>query len=139
MIKRLYAQKQKDIRNTYYDPEQDTISKIISEFQAYLKSAKFYKEYSEIDKFKNFQEIRWMKIMDERTTSIRDEAKERQDKIRVRWESYIEYEKWSDSPAAQKAKPLSKMSRILIIFGVLILIGIMLTIIIGLNGWGYGK
>ncbi|AZZ65260.1 hypothetical protein DMC14_000350 [Metamycoplasma phocicerebrale] len=135
MLKLLGAQKQKDTRTLKYDPESDSISKIIVEFQDYKKKAKFYKDYSEMEIFSFFQKMRFMKTMDEKNSDLIEEARKRQNKIKLKYASYVDYEKWSDSPLADKAKPLPMWARILIIASFILLIIILLLIILGLNKW----
>ncbi|TPD98260.1 hypothetical protein R9B83_00795 [Metamycoplasma equirhinis] len=135
MAKILNAQKQKDTRTLTYDPEKDSLSLIINEFYAFKKNAKFLKEYSEMEIFEKFQAIRWMKTMDEKLQTAKQESQKRQYKISAKYESYIEYKKWSESPIAQRAHSYSKTARVLIIVAVAALISIMLLIIVGLNKW----
>ncbi|BAP39691.1 hypothetical protein [Metamycoplasma canadense] len=135
MAKLLKAQKQKDTRTLKYDPENDNISRIITEFQTYKKNAKFYKSYSEMEIFSLFQKIRFMKIEDEKSFEQIEESKKRQNKIRLKYNNFIEYEKWSDSPLADKTRPLSKAKRILIISVFILIIISLLLVIIGLNKW----
>ncbi|TPR53700.1 hypothetical protein [Metamycoplasma neophronis] len=129
------AQKQKDTRDLSYDPELEKTNTIINDFNVFKNGSKFYKDYSELEMFEFFQEIRWMKAMDEKCAPIKEEAHERQNKIRIKYENYIEYDKWSDSPMAQKTRPLSKLARFLIIAAFVVVIIAMLLIIIGLNKW----
>ncbi|MBN4089237.1 hypothetical protein OF364_01135 [Mycoplasma enhydrae] len=135
MAKLLGAQKQKDTRSLKYDPENDSISKIIAEFQNYKKKAYFYKPYSEMEIFSFFQKIRFMKIMDEKNSTKIEETQKRQNKIKLKYANYIEYEKWSDSPLATKTKPMPLWLKITIISAFIALIIIMLVIILGLNKW----
>ncbi len=135
MAKTLKAQKQKDTRTVTFDPEKENLSKIITEFHAYKKNAVFYKEYSEMKIYGFFQDIRWMKIMDEKNSDLINKSRERQNKLRSKYENYIEYDKWSDSPTATKAKPLTKLTRGIIISVFVAAIIIMLLVIIGLNKW----
>ncbi|WP_412031476.1 hypothetical protein [Metamycoplasma buccale] len=131
----LNAEKQKDKRTLVYDPKEDNVSILISEFQAYKKEIVYVKDYSEMEIFAFFKEIRWMKIIDEKNETEVFEALKRQNKIRIKYENYVEYTKWSDSPLAQTTKPLSQSARIGIISGFVALFIVMLLIIIGLNKW----
>ncbi|WP_330463685.1 hypothetical protein [Metamycoplasma gateae] len=134
MSKILNAQKQKDTRTLKYDPESDSISKVITEFQAYKKNAKFYKNYSEMDVFSFFQKIRFMKIMDERNKDLIDKTKKRQKQLRAKYQNYKEFEKWSESPLAETTKPISKSKRIILIIVFVLIQIILLTIILALTG-----
>jgi len=58
MAKILNAVKQKDKRTLKYDPEKDNTSAIINEFRAYLKETNYIKNYSELEKFEYFKDIR---------------------------------------------------------------------------------
>ncbi|AXE60590.1 hypothetical protein DA803_00575 [[Mycoplasma] phocae] len=135
MAKILNAQKQKDTRTLSYDPEKDSLSLLINEFHAFKKNAKFSKDYSEAELYAIFQKIRWMKIMDEKNESIRKVISKRQYKITSKYENYVDFKQWSDSPLAQKARPLSVRTRIFIIFGIAAIVILMLLIIVGLNRW----
>ncbi|MBN0970684.1 hypothetical protein [Mycoplasma phocoeninasale] len=135
MAKILNAQKQKDTRTLTYDPEKDNLSLLINEFHAFKKTAKFAKNYSEAELYALFQQIRWMKIMDEKNENIRKDISKRQYKITSKYENYIEFKNWSDSPLAQKARPISVRNRILIIAGIAAIVIFMLLIIVGLNKW----
>ncbi|MGX9339510.1 hypothetical protein ACT1UH_00740 [Mycoplasma sp. 332] len=129
------AQKQKDTRTLNYDPESDNISRIITEFQSYKKNAKFFKDYSEMEIFNYFQKMRFMNIMDERNKEIIKQAQNRQTQLQMKYQTYIEFDRWSDSPQATQAKPISKLRRILAIIFVIIIQIIVLIIIIKLaNG-----
>ena len=133
MAKILNAQKQKDTRTLSYDPEKDSLTLLISEFQLYNKNTKFINDYSEMEKFHYFKEFRWMKTMDEKLQDQVQEFSKRQKKLNAKYKSYIEYSKWSESPYATKTKPLTKWNRIIIISVFIILVSIMLLIVIGLN------
>ncbi|ENY53689.1 Hypothetical protein MALK_6370 [Metamycoplasma alkalescens 14918] len=135
MAKLLNAQKQKDTRTLKYDPESDSLTRVIKEFQTYRKNAKFYKDYSEMEIFSFFKRINFMQIVDEKNKDLIDETKKRQDKIKLKYNRYIEYAKWSDSPLATKTKPLSMWKKIFIVSAFVIIIIILLLIIIGLNKW----
>ncbi|RMA79002.1 hypothetical protein JN00_0046 [Metamycoplasma subdolum] len=123
------AQKQKDTRSLIYDPDEDTTSKLIKDFQIYKKNAVFIKDYSEMEIFENFKEIRWMKIIDEKLEEYVDETKKRQNKIRIKYNAYTEFENWSESPLAQTTRPLSKGVRLAII-GICTLIFIAMVLIV---------
>ena len=129
------AQKQKDQRVLVYDPEHESNTLLINEFRAYIKDAKFIKNYSELEIFGYFKEIRWMQATDEKLESQIQEANRRQRKIIAKYENYIEYDYWSEDPIAQLTKPLSKTKRIVILVIFTLLFVIMLLIIIGLNKW----
>ncbi|WP_029330112.1 hypothetical protein [Metamycoplasma cloacale] len=129
------AQKQKDTRTLKYDPENESYSSLINGFQIWKKTAKFYKEYSEMDLLKFYQEIRWMKSVDEMEALEIEKFQKRQNELKAKYSPYIEYEKWSDSPYVEKTKPYSKKTRILIIAAVIVLFIAILLIIIGLNKW----
>ena len=58
MAKILNAMKQKDKRTLKYDSEKDNTSAIINEFRAYLKETNYIKNYSELEKFEYFKDIR---------------------------------------------------------------------------------
>ncbi|AZG68709.1 hypothetical protein [Mycoplasma struthionis] len=133
MAKILHAQKQKDTRTLKYDPEKDNLSRVIAEFQHYKKDAHFYKDYSEIEVFSYFKEIRWMKTMDEKNENVVLESTNRQNKLKIKYDSYIEYEKWSDSPQAQKTRPLPMIWKIAILAISVTIIILMLIFIIALN------
>lgn len=102
------AKKQKDQRVLVYDPEHESNTLLINEFRAYIKDAKFIKNYSELEIFGYFKEIRWMQATDEKLESQIQEANRRQRKIIAKYENYIEYDYWSEDPIAQQTKPLSK-------------------------------
>ncbi|ENY68656.1 Hypothetical protein, predicted transmembrane protein [Metamycoplasma auris 15026] len=135
MPKVLNAQKQKDTRTLKYDPEGDSLTRTIEQFQKYRKNAKFYKEYSEMEIFSFFNAINFMKIVDEKNKEEVQETTKRQNKIKLKYNKFIEYDKWSDSPLADKTKPLSLTKRIIIISAFVLIIIVMLLIIIGLNKW----
>ncbi|AWX69338.1 hypothetical protein [[Mycoplasma] anseris] len=135
MKKILNAQKQKDTRTLKYDPENDSVSTLITEFQIYHKNAHFIKPIDEMKIFEYFKEIRFMKIMDENLKDKIEETAKRQRLFKAKYTPYMEYEKWSDSPLAEKAKPLSKTKRIIIISVVTVVFIAMLLIIVGLNKW----
>lgn len=78
MAKILNAQKQKDTRTLSYDPEKDSLTLLISEFQLYNKNTKFINDYSEMEKFHYFKEFRWMKTMDEKLQDQVQEFSKRQ-------------------------------------------------------------
>ncbi|ACF07346.1 Uncharacterised protein [Metamycoplasma arthritidis] len=134
-MKRINAEKQKDKRTLTYDPDSDNISRLINEFQHYRKNAKFYKEYSEMEVFEIFKEIRWMKTMDEANGDGLEESRKRQRRIRIKYESYIDYERWSDSPYAQTTRPFSTTKKLIIIWSTIVLFALMLVIVVGLNKW----
>ncbi|WP_369991534.1 hypothetical protein AB8O52_00630 [Mycoplasmopsis arginini] len=127
------AQKQKDTRTLNYDPESDSISRIITEFQAYKKNAKFYKEYSEMEIFNFFQKMRFMNIMDEKNKDLIKEAQKRQTQLQMKYQTYIEFDNWSESPLSSPAKPISKTKRILIVVFVILIQSIVLGLIIYLT------
>ncbi|PZW01389.1 hypothetical protein [Metamycoplasma auris] len=135
MAKVLNAQKQKDTRTLKYDPENDSLTRTIEQFQKYRKSAKFYKDYSEMEIFSFFKAITFMGIIDEKNKEQVEQTIKRQNKIRLKYNKYIEYEKWSDSPLSDKTKPFSLTKRIVIISVFVLIIITMLLIIIGLNKW----
>ena len=135
MAKALNAMKQKDKRMLKYDPDKDSTTAIINEFRNYLKNANFIKSYSELEIFEHFKNIRWMSIVDEKCSESKIEFSRRQRKMKAKYENYVDYKLWSESPAAETTKPLSRANRIIILSVFVALFVIMLLIIIGLNKW----
>ena len=134
--KYLYALKQKAITTTSYDPEEEQITSLINNFRLYLKDAKFIKSYSELEIFEFYKEIHWMKSVDEKLSETILTFAKKQSKLKAKYENYIEYKYWSESPLAESAKPLSQVKRIVIISIVVLIFIAMLLIILGLNkGW----
>ena len=135
MAKILNAMKQKDKRTLKYDPEKDNTSAIINEFRAYLKETNYIKNYSELEKFEYFKDIRWMQVIDQKCEDKKTIFYKQQRKLKAKYENYIDYKLWSESPFAETTKPLTKTTRIIILSVFVIVFIAMLLIIIGLNKW----
>ena len=76
------------------------------------------------------------KYIDEKLSETILTFAKKQSKLKAKYENYIEYKYWSESPLAESAKPLSQVKRIVIISIVVLIFIAMLLIILGLNkGW----